>query len=97
MGCGIRNGAIAGAVASAVPWIGVVVTRGTCLDCAEGLGAATLLTLVFIGAGAGIGAMANAAKADGNLLYRAPGASGTVTIGPILTATRVGGAAAIRW
>jgi hypothetical protein len=47
--------------------------------------------------GAGIGAIINAARADGNLVYQAPGKSSSVSLSPILSPRRQGIALTMRW
>jgi hypothetical protein len=94
---GLRNGLLIGAAASAVPWVSVATTRDSCADCEDGPAMAGVLTLVALGAGAGIGAIANAARAGGNVVYRGQPPPPALTLAPIVSATHRGVAARIRW
>jgi hypothetical protein len=92
-----RIGAAIGAAWAAIGWMAIAATRDTCGDCEDGPNAMMLLTPIYVGAGAGIGAMINAATRGRHLLYLAPESSGSVSVAPIVGPKRAGVGVAMRW
>jgi hypothetical protein len=92
-----RLGALIGSAFAGLMWIDIARTRDTCADCEDGPLAAAMMTPVAIGAGAGIGAIVNAATRNRHLLYAAPGASSAVRVAPIVSPHGAGVGITAQW
>jgi hypothetical protein len=87
----VRNATVIGLLA-AVP---AILTFGPAFD----MGMGDVLTIVGAGVagGIGVGAVIGAIRKPGNVIYRAPGASASITVMPILARERKGVALAASW
>ena len=89
-------GSLVGTAFASAMWISVAMTRDTCADCEDGPAAATLLTPVAIGGGAGIGALIKLATRDGRRLYPVP-ARTSLRFAPILGRGLAGASMGVVW
>jgi hypothetical protein len=92
---GVLNGALIGAIPAGALWF-LLSIKG-CDDCYEARAGVSILSGVAVGAGAGIGALVNAARADRHLIYEAPGPKSSIRVKPILLPQRQGIALSMRW
>ncbi len=83
-----RTGTLVGAAWAGFVWITVAATRDSCADCEDGPHAATMMTPIALGAGAGIGALINAATRNRHVLYQAPPSKPVVDVKPSLSPER---------
>lgn len=91
------TGALVGAGLAGAGWIGIAATRDSCGDCEDGPLVAAMMTPIWIGAGAGIGALVNLATRPLHLLYRAPAGGRSVLVAPILSPQGGGLSVRVGW
>jgi hypothetical protein len=92
-----RTGTLIGAAWAGLGWIMVAGTRDSCADCEDGPYAATIMTPIALGAGAGIGAFINAATRHRHVLYQAPQRTPVVDVKPSLAPERAALMFNLRW
>ena len=89
-------GALVGTAYIMSGWLVIAATRDSCADCEDGPWAATIMTPVSIGAGAGIGALVQRFTRDRRRLYPAkPGAS--LRLAPIIARSAAGAGIGVVW
>jgi len=92
---GVRIGALIGSIPAGALW--VLLSFKGCDDCNEARGGISLMSAVAVGAGAGIGALVNAANADRNVIYEASAAKRSIGVTPILLPRRQAVVLAMQW
>jgi hypothetical protein len=92
-----RTGTLVGVAWAGYVWIAVAATRDSCADCEDGPSVATAMTPIALGAGAGIGALINAATRNRHLLYQAPSSKPVVDVKPSLSPERAALMFDVRW
>ena len=89
-------GALVGSAYAISGWLVIAATRDSCADCEDGPQAATIMTPVSIGAGAGIGALVQRLTRNRRRLYPAtPGAS--LRVSPLVAKNRAGASVGVVW
>ena len=101
---GVRNGVLVGVLVgtlggtlAANSWLSESGCPPDCVTEEGRLLSAGMGASIGAGIGAGIGALINSGARDRNLLYLAPGSSGTVSVAPIMSQRRQGVALTMRW
>jgi hypothetical protein len=92
---GVRTGALIGSIPAGALW--VLLSIKGCGDCYEARAGISIMSAVAVGAGAGIGALVNAARADRNLIYEAPGPKSSIRVTPMLLPRRQAIQLSIHW
>jgi hypothetical protein len=89
-------GALVGSAYAISGWLVIAATRDSCADCEDGPWAASIMTPVSIGAGAGIGALVQRLTRDRRRLYPSRvGAS--LQVSPKVAKSRIGAGVGVRW
>jgi hypothetical protein len=89
-------GALVGTAYAISGWLVIAATRDSCADCEDGPWAATIMTPVSIGAGAGIGALVQQLTRDRRRLY--PARSGaSLRFAPVVAKSRAGATIGVVW
>jgi hypothetical protein len=89
-------GALVGTAFATAGWLAIATTRDSCADCEDGPLAATLMTPVSIGAGAGIGALVEQLTRGRRRLYPAPPGR-SLRIAPVVANDLAGARIGLVW